>query len=492
MDAELVLALDLGTSSTRTALFDVEGRRLPGTHAQEAYELMTSRDGAAELDPGLLLRAVTHCLEQTMGAYRRDPLLRARPIVAIGLSSLWHSLVGCEAKGVSITPIMTWADTRGRGESEKLRQRFDEKKMHARTGCMLRASFWPAKLRWLERVHHRKFTTVKHWMSPAEWLQVTLTGEANCALGMATGTGLFNPTKLTWDPDLLKFCEVDAAHLGHVSDEPTPVAGRLAAQFPELKGVPWFPGIGDGAASNLGSGATQPGYAAINVGTSGALRVVEEGKEARAPFGLFCYRLDGQRWLVGGAVSNAGNLRTWCLRELKLRDEASIEAELAKRPGPEHGLVVFPSWTADRAPTWAENVTGAIHGISQHTSAIDLLQAITEATYHRLSRIAELIIAEKKSVPKFIVSGGIQRSPSSLQRLADVLGHTIYPNEEMEASLRGAAIFAWEKLGVTAGYGTLGHAVLPRVKYVKLYAAEREKQHAFEQSLGELSECADG
>lgn len=492
MDAELVLALDLGTSSTRTALFDVEGKRIPGTTAQEAYELMTSRDGAAEIDPGVLLRAVMHCLEQTMNAHRLDPVLRARPIVGIGLSSFWHSLVGCEAKGVSITPIMTWADTRGRGESQKLRQRFDEKKMHARTGCMLRASFWPAKLRWLERVHHRKFTAVKHWMSPAEWLQVTLIGEANCALGMATGTGLFNPTKLTWDPDLLKYCEVDAAHLGHVSDEPTPVAGRLAAQFPELKGVPWFPGIGDGAASNLGSGATRPGFAAINVGTSGALRVVEQGKEAHAPFGLFCYRIDCERWLVGGAVSNAGNLRAWCLRELKLRDEATIETELAKRPGPEHGLVVFPSWTADRAPTWAENVTGAVHGISQHTSAIDLLQAITEATYHRLARIAELVIADQKSVPKFIVSGGIQRSPSSLQRLADVLGHTIYPNDEMEASLRGAAVFALEKLGADTVNGNLGRAVRPRAKYVKLYAAEREKQTAFEQSLGELSECADG
>jgi gluconokinase len=491
MNPELILALDLGTSSTRTALFDLEGHRLAGSLAQETYELTTSRDGAAEIDPGILLRAVVHCLEQTMHAHRLDPTHRGRGIAGIGVSSFWHSLVGCEAKGVSITPIITWADSRARGEAGTLRRRFDERKVHARTGCMLRASFWPAKLRWLERVHHRKFTAVKHWMSPAEWLQVTLTGEAHCAYGMATGTGLFNPTKLTWDADLLKYCEVDVAHLGRVSDEPTPVGGRLAAQFPELKEVPWFPGIGDGAASNLGSGATRPGFAAINVGTSGALRVVQQGREAGAPYGLFCYRVDAQRWLVGGAVSNAGNLRAWCLRELKLPDEGTIEAELAKRPGPEHGLVVFPSWTADRAPTWNETVTGAVHGISQHTSAIDLLQAITEATYHRLARICDLVVAGQKTLPKFIVSGGIQRSPSSLQRLSDVLGHTIYPNDEMEASLRGAAVFVLEKLGYPAPGRAVRNAVRPRAKYVKLYAAEREKQHAFEDSLGELSEYAD-
>jgi len=56
-----------------------------------------------------------------------------------------------------LTNIITWADSRCYEEAEKLRQRFDEKKMHARTGCMLGASFWPAKLRCLERTHHRKF-----------------------------------------------------------------------------------------------------------------------------------------------------------------------------------------------------------------------------------------------------------------------------------------------------------------------------------------------
>lgn len=480
MTSQLILALDLGTSSTRTALFDLQGQRLPGTTAQESYSLFTTADGGAELDPGVLLRAVMHCLEQTVHAYRDDATLRGRGIAAIGVSCFWHSVVGCDAKGVSLTNILTWADARCREDAAKLRERFDEKKVHARTGCMLRASFWPAKLRWLERIHRRKFTAVKQWMSPAEWLQLTLAGDANCAIGMATGTGLFNPGKFTWDADLLKYCEIAPEQLRPVSDEPTPVGGRLAAQFPELAGVPWFPGIGDGAASNLGSGATKPGYAAINVGTSAALRVMRDQGSAQAPFGLFCYRVDRKRFLVGGAVSNAGNLRAWCLRELKLAPDVELEAELAKRPGPDHGLVVLPFWTAERAPTWNEEATGQIHGLTQHTTALDMLQAITEATYHRIARIAELVLTEEKATPKFIVSGGIQRSAAALQRLSDVLGQTIYPNDEMEASIRGAAIYALEKLGYPAPDAIVGRAVRPRVKYQKLYAAEREKQRELE------------
>jgi gluconokinase len=479
--SDLILALDLGTSSSRTALFDSAGKRLAGTTAQQTYPLLTSADGAAELEPGVLLSAVKRCLEQTMHHYRTDAALRRRPIVGIAVSCFWHSMVGCDAKGTALTNIITWADARCRDDAAELRQEFNEKQTHARTGCMLRASFWPAKLVWFQRTQRRKFLSVKQWMSPAEWLQLVLAGGANCAIGMASGSGFFNPSKQAWDEVLLQRCDVTPDQLRSVSDEPTPVGGPLSAQFPELKGVPWFPGLGDGATSNLGSGATRPGLAAINVGTSAALRVMRDRGEVKAPLGLFCYRVDARRFLVGGAASNAGNLRAWCLRELKLPGEGELEAELAKRPGPDHGLVVLPFWTPERAPTWNEEATGQIHGITQHTTALDLLQAITEATYHRIARIAELVLTTEKTAPKFIVSGGIQRSPAAMQRLADILGQTIYPNDEMEASIRGAAIFALEKLGYPAPEAEVGKPVKPRVKFAKLYAAEREKQRVMEE-----------
>lgn len=477
---ELILALDIGTSSTRTALFDLRGERQSGTVAQQTYPLITSADGGAELDPPVLLGAVLHCLEQTMRAYRADSMLRGRPIAGAGMSCFWHSVIGCDARGSAITRILTWADSRCRDDAVKLRAEFPEKETHARTGCMMRTSFWPAKLLWLRRVGQRKFSAVKQWMSPAEWLQITLAGEANCSIAMASGTGLFNPTKLAWDEELLKACAVAPTQLRPVSNEPTSIGGRLAAQFPELNNVPWYPGIGDGAASNLGSGATRPGLAAINVGTSAAVRVIRRGKSVRAPMGLACYRIDLERFLLVGAVSNAGNLRAWCIREFNLQNESEIETQLAKRPSPDHGLIVLPFWTTERAPIWDEDSSGTIHGITLHTTALDLLQAITEATYHRLARIMELMLTVEESIPKFIVSGGIQRSPGAVQRLADVLGQTIYPNEEMEASLRGAAIFAIEKLGFAEPEARIGLAVRPRGKYQKLYAAERERQRALE------------
>ncbi len=481
--SSLILALDIGTSSTRTALFDERANRLVETTSQQSYALITSSSGEAELDPAVLLNAVTLCLEGTMQAYRDDAQLRGRAIAGIGVSCFWHSLIGCDAAGEPVTKVITWADARCRGDAAELREKMSEKKVHAATGCMLRASFWPAKMTWLRRTQRRIFNQVAQWMSPAEWLQLRLCGEANCAIGMATGTGLFDPTKLRWSSKMLERCELDRAKLRPLSDEPSICGDTLAQSFPELRGVPWFPGIGDGAASNLGSGATKPGFAAINVGTSAALRVMREGEDARAPFGLFCYRVDARRFLVGGAVSNAGNLRAWCLRELALPDAATIEERLAAEPGPAHGLTVLPFWTAERAPSWNEDDPGAIHGITQHTTALDLLQAITEATYHRLALIAEPLLADEPRVPKIIVSGGIQKSPASLQRLADVLGQTVHPNDEPEASIRGAAIYALEKLGVALPATKFETAIRPRIKWARAFAGERERHRSLEKTM---------
>ena len=144
----LILALDLGTSSTRAALFDTAGRRLEGTTAQRTYPLLTSTDGAAELEPDVLLEAVRECIAETLESYHADAALRRRAIGGIGVSCFWHSLIGTAADGKPVTRVITWADSRCREDAAELRATFREKTIHARTGCMLRASFWPAKLRW--------------------------------------------------------------------------------------------------------------------------------------------------------------------------------------------------------------------------------------------------------------------------------------------------------------------------------------------------------
>lgn len=479
--APLVLAIDIGTSSLRTALFDQHARRLVATTAQEKYRLRVTPDGGAELSPQVLRAAFLRCLSKTLH-HSNTPPLRSSPILAVGTSCFWHSLVGTDANGRALTPIYTWADSRCREDAARLRASMSERYVHARTGCMLRTSFWPAKLAWLRRTQPRTFARVTRWMSPAEWLQRQFCGEAACSFAMASGTGLFDPTRLDWSNGVLERCGIGPAKLNPLSDDPVLMTAAFARRFPNLRNALWFPAIGDGAASNLGSGATEPGQAAINFGTSGAVRVMHRGQKARAPIGLFCYRVDDERYLVGGAISNAGNLRQWCLRELKLPDDATIERELAKRPGPGHGLTVLPSWVSERAPTWREDLRGAIVGLTQATTALDILQATREATFHQLARIIELIPKQKSGALQIIVSGGLQQSRTDLQRLADVLGQPVFGAAEPEASLRGAAVFVLGRLGVTVSPPAIGRRFRPRPVFARQYALARKLQIALEQA----------
>src|SRR5207249_1552172 len=124
--------------------------------------------------PGMLRKASLDCLAKTLQVYRDDRTLRGAPILGVGTSAFWHSLIGLDENNKALTPVYTWADSRCRADAAKLRENLDEREVHARTGCMLRASFLPAKLVWLRRTQPKLFARVRKLMSPAEWLYCEL------------------------------------------------------------------------------------------------------------------------------------------------------------------------------------------------------------------------------------------------------------------------------------------------------------------------------
>jgi gluconokinase len=312
----LLLAMDIGTSSTRTALFDEHAQRIAATSASEKYAVRYSTDGGAELKPETLRRAARFCLRQTLAARTRSTLLRRIPIAAVAGSGFWHSLLGLDKRGRPITPIFTWGDARCAEDALRLRERFSEVNIHARTGCMLRASFWPAKLVWLRRTRPRLFSQVAHWVSPAEWIFAEMFGARGCSHSMASATGLYNLKTRRWDEQLCEFCRVHVDLMSEISDR-SPRSSRIRK---ELRDANVFTAIGDGAASNLGSGADGNNRVAINIGTSGAVRMIRPRGNKHVPFGLFRYVVDDKREVVGGAISNAGNLRAWCARATRGQD----------------------------------------------------------------------------------------------------------------------------------------------------------------------------
>ena len=215
-------------------------------------------------------------------------------------------------------------------------------RVHARTGCFLHPSFWPAKLAWLGS----RVAEASRIVSFADYLFLRLTGELRTTLSTASGTGLLDLRARRWDAELLGELQIDESMLPPIGDE---AAGTA------------FPPLADGVCSNLGAGCTTRERAALMIGTSGALRVLYEGRPEPRP-GLFCYLLDDRRILEGGAVSDGGNLYAWLERTLRADDPEPREPD-------GHGLTFLTLLGGERSPGWNPRATGAIAGLSFDTDS---------------------------------------------------------------------------------------------------------------------------
>jgi gluconokinase len=439
----MILAIDLGTTSLRSAVYSGKGSRIPGTLARREIVLKTGPDGRAEISPAMLWRATRECLRETLDLWNASSSSLNGEIRSVGMSCFWHSFLGTDASMRPLTPVLTWADSRGRDHVAALRKRFPEEQYHADTGAMLRASFWPAKLLWLKNSNPGVFGEVSRWVSPGDWLMSRLCEDWHVGYSMASGTGLLDRKSKDWHPVWLRRCGVRKSQLGPISDDFMATRRGMASEFPELKNALWAPPIGDGAANNLGCGATEPGIAAVNFGTSAAIRVVVADAQPSVPCGLFCYLVNRDLWLVGGAISNAGNVRAWAVQNLRLPGDDALEKILTKRAPLPPELQAKPFLAAERAPDWPEDQPFLLQGATLSTDAVDLYRALTGATYERLGSIGRML-QEKVSGPfrKVVVSGGLLQSPYGMKELRRLLGCPLTPNDDPEGSLRGAALSA--------------------------------------------------
>jgi gluconokinase len=265
--------------------------------------------------------------------------------------------------------------------------------------------------------------------------------------------------------------------------ESAPVIATAKSSRIHLKSVA-ITMIGDGAASNLGSGASTRGIVAVNVGTSAAVRVISSIKRRKFSSGLFRYLLDDKRFVVGGAVSNAGNLREWALRELRIKtDSRAKRATYSRIAAARDPLVVLPFWVDERAPTWPDNARGVIYGLNPAVTATEIMRSLATASFYRLAQILEILRANGRACSRIIVSGGILHSPGEIRLLADSIGHDVEVSRVPEASLRGAAVFALEQQGIRALPLSTGRLVRHNRALAKLHAERRAKQEALENRL---------
>ncbi len=448
-----VLAIDVGTSSARALLFDSSGRRVEAVSAQERYSLPATDDGAAEADPDKLLRAVFACIDQALAKLAEQH--GSIPIAAVAVSTFVGNLMGVDANGQPVTPLLTYADTRAASEVAVLRRITDEADVHQRTGCRLHTSYWPAQLRWIATARPDWLARTVQWITLGDYLQRKLLGAPGISHSVASWSGLLNRHTLQWDNALLDVLPIDRhalAPLIDLDEVGATLVAPWAKRWPALAGTRWFAAVGDGAAANLGSDCASPARVALTVGTTSAIRVVSAERVSHVPDGLWCYRVDRPRALVGGALTEGGNLFAWARRTLSLpRRLEVIERKIAALEPDGHGLTFLPLLGGERAPGWRGELRGTLAGVSLATRPEEILRAGLEGVALRIALVYSRLQPLLDENATVVASGGaLLHSPSWLQIMADVLGCPVQPSPVDEASARGVVVLALAALGNAA------------------------------------------
>jgi gluconokinase len=473
-----IVSLDVGTSSVRALLYDLSAHQMEGYGAHLPYRIHTTPDGGAEIDPEELAKHAIDCLDEL----HRQAHAAGLRIAAVAGSAFWHSFCGVDDNGKATLPILHLLDTRSAAEVPRVPD------THASTGCVPHSSYWPAKLLWLERNRGEEFRATRRWLSFPEYLFEKLFGEARVSTSMASGTGLWNQSANNYDDVALAALPIRRERLADPSSMDQPLLNLLEeyrGMWPAYAGVPWFPAIGDGAANHIGSGCLRPagplGEAqfSLMVGTTGAMRALVPSPLAAIPPGLWCYRLDPRRALLGGALSNGGEVYSWLKRTLALRKDTEAQLEAAEPGG--HGLTVLPFFAGERTPYWRADLRGVMAGLSLDTGPFEILHASLESVALRFREIYGALVPSLGIPSEVIASGGaLLHSPAWTQMMADSLGRPVVASTELEASCRGAALYALERIGaipdLEALPASIGATFSPRPQFEPVYARLLEEQ----------------
>ena len=486
-DGDLILALDVGTSSSRAILYDAHTvQAVPGAAQSVKHDAATTPDGGAMLDASALVNEIVLCMESVL------PHADGRKIAGVAVSTFWHSFVGVGENGTAQTPVYLWNDHRARPQADALRSELSGTDYTQKTGCPIHTSYLPARLRWLAETNQTLFDKCARFMSPGEFIVAQLFGmeHAACSVSMASGTGLLDQAKGEWDAETLAHLPgMSVKKLSPLSDAPVnaplhePYQSRLAA----LRGVPWFPALGDGACSNIGCGSLKPETIALMIGTSGAIRVAlapvsENAPPPTVPPGLWRYQIEKNRYLLGGALSNGGSVWAWCKRTFKLTgDDDAVETLLSQIAPDSHGLTILPFLAGERAPLWRDDLRGLVDGLALGTTPEQIVRAHLEAVALRFASVREALHSVAPNGGSLIgTGGGLSASPLWAQIIADALGEPILLSSEEQASARGAVLWAREKLGGgqmdAAPPVAITRTLMPRHDFTEIYRAARARQ----------------
>ena len=447
-----MLALDQGTSSSRTLVVDESGAIL--ATAQQTVARSYPRPGLVEQDPQEIWR--------TQGSSAVEALARAGvqagDVAAVGITNQRETTILWDrATSEPIAPAIVWQDRRTASVCEGLREAGYEALVQGRTGLLLDPYFSATKLAWLldnvPQARERALAGELAFGTIDSWLTWRLTGGRRHVTDAtnASRTLLYDIHRGQWDDELLDLFGVPRSVLPEVCDTSGIVGETEALHFGAR--IPIAALVGDQQAALFGQACTTPGMAKATYGTGCFLLMHTGQTPAASSHGLLttvALQHSGRReYALEGSVFMAGAAIQWLRDGLGLIENvADIGALAASAPGSE-GVYFVPAFAGLGAPYWDAHARGAILGLTAGTTPANIARAALEGLALQVADLCAAVAGDAGLQPSELrVDGGAAANDLLMQIQADVLGLTVARAARKEATALGAAALAGLAVGL--------------------------------------------
>lgn len=458
-----LIGIDVGTSATKTVLFDENGTVVCSASAE--YPLYQPQNGWAEQNPKDWKDAVLKTLRQTVDGSD----VSGEDIKGIGISGQMHGLVMLDEAGEVIRPSIIWCDQRTGEEVEDMLKAMPRERWIEITANPPLTGWTAAKILWVRKHEPELFVRCRRILLPKDYIRYVLTGVFATEVSDASGMQLLNVPDRRWSREVLEALNLDEALFGKVY-ESCEVTGTLLPEIARMTGLPEqtkvVGGAGDNAAAAVGTGIVRDKTAFTTIGTSGVV-FAHTSRISIDPKGRVhtcCAAVPGT-WHIMGVTQGAGLSLKWfkdqfCQDYVAEANKQGCDVyDLINKdvenvvPGSDK-LIYLPYLMGERTPHLDPDCRGVFFGLSAVHTKKHLLRAVMEGVAYSLCDCNEILKEMGVEVAKMMACGGGGRSPVWRQMLADLYGCTVKILEQEEGPALGAAILAGVGCGVYADVET--------------------------------------
>jgi glycerol kinase len=434
-----LIAIDQGTTSTRTVAFDAD---LNIIHSkQKEYPLIYPNDGWVEIEPEELMNSVYSTI---------DPVLDAcSDVSALGITNQRETtLVWDSDSGKPIYNAIVWQDRRTAEQCMQLKKDGYEETIKNATGLLLDPYFSATKISWILNnvdgarqkadAGKLRFGTVDTYLL---W-QLTDGDVYKTDVTNASRTNLYNIHTKEWDSELLKIFNIPKSMLPEVFPSESHYGSfDRGNKTIKITGI-----IGDQQGALVGQRCFQPGQMKATFGT-GCFLMVNSGSEyLQSTSGLLNtlgYGLSGSvPYALEGSIFSAGTIIQWLRDNLEFFSDSAESINLLDERGESNGVLFVPGFTGIGAPHWNAEIRASFYGITRDTTKTDMVTAAFKSLIYQVMDIKEALSIDGIEIKNLSIDGGMAANSSFCQLLSDFLGQEVQVPPSLESTAIGAAIAA--------------------------------------------------